>query len=331
MNKQREHSAIALFSGGLDSILAVKWMQQLGYTVYSVFFSTPYLMPDKALKSAQANDIELIVRDITNEHLEIVQNPKYGYGKNHNPCIDCRALMFRLAGQMLDELGASFIISGEVLGQRPMSQRLQALMQGSKGSEMKDLIVRPLSQKLLPDSKPILEGWVNKEDMLDLQGRGRTQQMELAKRLGVKDYPSPGGGCLLTDISFTLRLRDLINYRQDNPLQIELLKWGRHFRLSPTLKLIVGRHKDDNFGLDQAAKDLPRIQIKDVPGPLGVLTSTDAPEEELSLAASILLSYSNKAPDPGVVIYSIDSIESSQIMAHKCSKDSLAQYKISID
>ena len=331
MNKQREHSAIALFSGGLDSILAVKWMQQLGYTVHSVFFSTPYLMPDKAIKSAEANDIELIVRDITDEHLKIVQHPKYGFGKNHNPCIDCRALMFQLAGQMLDELGASFIISGEVLGQRPMSQRLQSLMQVSKGSEMKDLIIRPLSQKLLPDSKPILEGWVDKEEMLDLQGRGRTQQMELANRLGIKDYPSPGGGCLLTDVSFTLRLSDLINHWQDNPLQIELLKWGRHFRLSPTLKLIVGRHKDDNLGLDQAAKSLPRMQIKDVPGPLGVLTTLGARQEELSLAASILLSYCNKATEPGMVIYSIDSIESAQIMVHKCSKDSLAQYKISID
>ncbi len=331
MIKQREHSAIALFSGGLDSILAVKWMQKLGYTVYSVFFSTPYLTPDKALKSAQANGIELIVRDITDEHLMIVQNPKYGYGKNHNPCIDCRALMFQLAGGMLDELGASFIISGEVLGQRPMSQRFQALMQVSKGSEMKDLIVRPLSQKLLPDSRPILEGWVNKDEMLDLQGRGRTRQMELAQQLGVTEYPSPGGGCLLTDISFTLRLRDLINHGQDNPLQIELLKWGRHFRLSPTLKLIVGRHKNDNFGLDQAAKDLPRLQIRDIPGPLGVLTAPDATQEELNLAASILLSYCNKAPDPGAVIYSIDSIESSQIMAHKRSKDSLAQYIISIE
>ena len=330
MTIQRKHSAIALFSGGLDSILAVKWMQKLGYKVYSVFFSTPYLMPDKALTSAQANDIDLILRDITHEHLEIVQHPKYGYGKNHNPCIDCRALMFRLAGQMLSELGASFIISGEVVGQRPMSQRLQALMQVSKGSDMQDLIVRPLSQKLLPDSKPILEGWVDKEEMLDLQGRGRTVQMELAKSLGVLDYPSPGGGCLLTDRSFTLRLRDLINHNQDNPFQIELLKWGRHFRLSPTLKLIVGRHQDDNFGLDQAAKDLPRMQIQDVPGPLGVLTALDAKPEELDLAASILLSYCNKAPDPALVIYSIDSIDSSQIMAHKRSKDDLAQYLISI-
>ncbi len=331
MTIPRKHSAVALFSGGLDSILAVKWMQKLGYIVHSVFFSTPYLMPDKALKMAQANDIDLIVRDITNEHLEIVQHPKYGYGKNYNPCIDCRALMFRLAGQMLDELGASFIISGEVVGQRPMSQRFQALMQVSKGSEMQDLIVRPLSQKLLPDSKPILEGWVNKEKMLDLQGRGRTLQMELAKSLGITEYPSPGGGCLLTDRSFTLRLRDLIAHNQYNPFQIELLKWGRHFRLSPTLKLIVGRHKDDNYGLDQAAKDLPRMQIQDVPGPLGVLTAPEATEEELRLAASILLSYCNKAPDPANVIYSIDSIESSQIMAHKRSKDDLAQYLISIE
>ena len=331
MKNIQKHSAVALFSGGLDSILAVKWMQRLGYQIHSVFFATPYLTPDKAIKSAQANDIPLMVKDITNAHLKMIQKPKHGYGKHHNPCIDCHALMFNLAGQMLKELNASFIISGEVLGQRPMSQRRHALMQVAQSSQMQELIIRPLSQKLLPDTKAILEGWVKKDDMLDFQGRGRSLQIELAKELGIQDYPSPGGGCLLTDRNFTLRLRDLISHNQDNPFQIELLKWGRHFRLSPTLKLIVGRNKDDNQGLNQAAGKLPRMQIEDVLGPLGVLSSPDASPEQLHLAASILLSYSNKAPNPGKIIYSIDSIESAQILAHKSSKDFLAQYKISID
>ncbi len=324
-------SAIALFSGGLDSILAVKWMQQKGYTIHSVFFATPYLRPEKAIRSAEANDIQLIVKDITLDHLNMIQNPKHGFGKHHNPCIDCHALMFRLSSELMPEFGASFLISGEVLGQRPMSQRRHALMQVSHSSSVKDLIIRPLSQKLLPDTKPILEGWVDKADLLDFQGRGRGRQLALAEELDVKEFPSPGGGCLLTDRNFTLRLRDLITHKQDNPFQIELLRWGRHFRLSPTLKLIVGRNKEDNFGLDSAAAKLPRMQIKDVLGPLGVLTSKEYSQEQLFLAASILISYSSKASDPAVVTYSIDSFESFEILVPKCSKESLAQYKISID
>lgn len=327
----RQHSAIALFSGGLDSILSVKWVQSLGYKVYPVFFSAPYLPPGKAVASAAANDIELIVKDITHDHLRMIQSPKHGFGKHHNPCVDCHALMFEMAATMMTELGASFLISGEVLGQRPMSQRRSALHSVANASGVGDLIVRPLSQKLLPDTLPIREGWVEKEEMLALHGRGRNAQMELATRLGVNEYPAPGGGCLLTDRNFTLRLRDLIAHGMDSAYDIELLRWGRHFRLSPTLKLIVGRTEADNLGLDQAAGHADRMLIRDVMGPLAVFVGEAPDHQTLNLAASILLSYSRKASDPGFVRYRIDTKDELEILVSKASAEQLTKYKISYD
>lgn len=328
---RREHSAIALFSGGLDSILAVKWMKELGYEVFPLFFAAPYLPPQKALACAEENDIEIDVIDITQAHLQMIQAPLHGFGKHHNPCVDCHALMFRIAGSLLEQYGASFLISGEVLGQRPMSQRRSALHSVANTSGVGDLLVRPLSQKLLPDTKPLREGWVEKEDLLAIHGRGRNAQFDLAQQLGIKSYPPPGGGCLLTDRNFTLRLRDLIEHKLENPYDIELLRWGRHFRLSPTLKLIVGRDEADNANLDLAAGKADKMLIRDVMGPLGVLTGAPPDEDTLALACSILLAYSRKAPDPGYVRYRIDSIDEREILVSKADSDTLSKYKISYD
>lgn len=327
----KAHSAIALFSGGLDSILAVKWMQKLGYRVFPVFFSAPYLTADKARYYAKANNLELMVRDITPEHLQMIKEPRYGFGKNYNPCIDCHALMFRIAGSMLNDLGASFLISGEVLGQRPMSQRRDALFSVAKTSGFKELLIRPLSQKLLPDTRPILEGWVNREELLALEGRGRNAQMSLAKELSIVEYPSPGGGCLLTDVNFSLRLRELIRHGEDNQYNIELLRWGRHFRLSPDAKLIVGRHEADNNGLSEAAGDAIKLQIRDIRGPLGILIADSPSQQLLHLAASITLAYSRKASEPSWVTIQLDNQASQSILVHKCPPQTLNQYMIAIE
>ncbi|MCB5229279.1 MAG: tRNA (5-methylaminomethyl-2-thiouridylate)-methyltransferase [Candidatus Cloacimonetes bacterium] len=331
MKTIKPHSAIALFSGGLDSIIVVKMMQGLGYEIFPVFFSTPYLPPHKALEYAKLNGINLLVRDISEAHLQMIKSPRYGFGKNHNPCIDCHALMFQLAGEMLQELGASFIISGEVVGQRPMSQRRDALNSVSKTSGVGDLIIRPLSQKLLADTLPIREGWINKDEMLDLQGRGRNAQMELATKLGIIDYPSPGGGCLLTDAGYSLRLRELIQHGQDNPHTIGLLRWGRHFRLSPQIKLIVGRSEADNNGLSQAATDETRLSIKDMRGPLGILSGGNPDEPILRIAASIVLSYSRKAPATAAVRYQPKDGMEQILMVSKIPLENLNQYKINIE
>lgn len=325
-----KRSALALFSGGLDSVLAVVWMRRLGHRVHPVCFSAPYITADRAVEGARANGLELTVVNISEAHLKMLADPVHGFGKNHNPCIDCHGLMFAEAAKLLPRFGADFLISGEVLGQRPMSQRRNALQAVDKLSGHASLIVRPLSQKLLPDTLPITEGWVDKSQLLDLSGRGRSRQIALAGEL-VLSYPAPGGGCLLTDRNFSLRLRELIASGQDSESNIRLLRWGRHFRLGPQLKFIVGRDQADNAGLE--AEDIPGLWflLRDVEGPLGLLTHPDPPSELISLAASILLYYSKKSPSPAWVKYGVDRNHWREIWVEKCPETVFRPLLISLD
>lgn len=325
-----ERSAIALFSGGLDSILAVVLMQSLGIRVHPVFFSAPYIYPDRAHQSAQENGLELTVVDISSSHLEMLHDPQHGFGKNHNPCIDCHGLMFAEAARLLPKFGADFIISGEVLGQRPMSQRRNSLRKVDELSGNAELILRPLCQKLLPDTKPIREGWVDKSQLLDISGRGRSRQIALAKELGLS-YPGSGGGCLLTDRNFSLRLRELISLGQDSEANIRLLRWGRHFRLDPGVKLVVGRDNADNEGLE--AENFPGLwfRLRDTEGPIGVLTEPEPSPDLIKLAASIVLFYSHKSPSPAWIKYSIDKINWLDIRVEKCPESSFRPFLISLD
>jgi len=319
--------AIALFSGGLDSVLAVFWMQKLGFEVIPVFFSAAYIFPDKALKVAEENGLKLEVRDISEKHLEMLRHPKRGYGKNLNPCIDCHSLMIQEAALMLPELGADFIITGEVLGQRPMSQNFDSLRAVDKMSGAGDLVIRPLSQKLLPDTKPIREGRVNKEQMLDISGRGRSRQLQLAEQFGIS-HLQPAGGCLLTDHNYSLRLRDLMRHNQDSLSNVKLLRWGRHFRLTDEIKLIVGRDAADNAGIESENYPGLYLKIRDVEGPLGLLTVQEPSEEVLKLAASIVLFYSHKASSPAYVKYGVDKKFNQEIKVEKCPENILRSYLI---
>jgi len=286
--------ALAVFSGGLDSILAAETIRRLGIDVLAVFFETPFFSASKAIETAGAIDLPIKIKDITERHLEVVKNPPHGYGGNMNPCIDCHALMFRIAGEMLEEEGANFIITGEVLGQRPMSQNRGSLMVVERQSGMEGLIVRPLSAGCLPSTIPEERGWIRREDLLDFSGRSRKPQMALAKRLGITNYPSPAGGCLLTDEIFSRRLKDLMSF---NPLfeirEIELLKTGRHFRLSPEAKLIVGRNEDENNSIVSLSKEVDFLMTTpSVPGPDVLLTGSVTPEVE-AMATAITVSYSD--------------------------------------
>ncbi len=315
----------------MDSILAVKVMQELDYDVFPVFFQAPYITPEKALSSASANDLALDVVDITDRHLDMMRDPRHGFGKNYNPCIDCHALMFRVAGELLDNYGADFLISGEVLGQRPMSQHLRALRSVCNLSGCGDLIVRPLSQAFLPETLPVREGWVDVSLFPKLQGRSRAPQFELASKLGVRDYPPPGGGCLLTDRNYSLRLDDLYRHSQDDLYNITLLRFGRHFRLSPTHKLIVGRDAKDNIALQSEIRDGTILHLRDWNGPLGLLLGNDPEADILYLSASILLSYYMKANDPDWVVYRVDNQTEVEILVKRCARDTHARYKISLD
>ncbi|MCD4796376.1 MAG: DUF814 domain-containing protein, partial [Candidatus Cloacimonetes bacterium] len=269
-----------------------------------IFFKSPFFEPESALKAAEQIDFELIVHDISQKHLKMLKNPRYGFGKNMNPCIDCHGLMFKEAASLMKEYNIDFIISGEVVGQRPMSQRKDALNAVGKLSDNKDLMIRPLSQKLLTDTLPIREGWVNKEDMLDIQGRGRHRQIEMARKFGITYYQNPGGGCLLTDAGYSRRLCDLMDHDMFTINFIEFLKIGRHFRISDNTKLIVGRNEKDNDALTNLTISEIILQAKDFPGPIAVLNSMIQPDEdEIKIAASLLLRYCNKAPDTSTVIY----------------------------
>jgi tRNA-uridine 2-sulfurtransferase len=326
---EKKYKCFALFSGGLDSMLAVLHMHKLGYEVIPIFFETPFFTAKNAVKAAESIGFELMVHDLTELHLEMLKNPRYGFGKNMNPCIDCHGLMFREAGRLMKEHNVDFMISGEVMGQRPMSQRKDAMNAVGKLSEVKDLLVRPLSQKLLADTLPIREGWVKKEEMLDIQGRGRHRQMALAKEFGVDEYQTPGGGCLLTDIGYSRKLKDLMQHEMMDVKSLNFLKIGRHFRLNDEVKMIVGRNNDDNEALGKIATDEIVFQTADFPGPLGVIQSNrELSEEEIEFAASLILRYNSKIKESGEVNYGMNFKLDSLIETQKMEPEEAEKYLI---
>jgi tRNA U34 2-thiouridine synthase MnmA/TrmU len=257
--------AIILLSGGLDSTLAAELMSREGLELLAVNFKTPFCLCDRhssnlgcgsnARRVAEAIGIDLKIINATKDFLEVLKKPAHGYGANMNPCIDCRILFFRKSKELMNEVGASFIITGEVLGQRPMSQFRRQMDIIEREADLEGLVLRPLSAKLLTPTIPEKNGWVNRERMLDIAGRSRKPQMALAKDLGINDYPCAAGGCLLTDPEFANRVRDLIKHDELDMQNIDLLKAGRYFRLSPGAKLIVGRNESENKMLTMLAKE----------------------------------------------------------------------------
>jgi tRNA-specific 2-thiouridylase len=286
--------ALCVFSGGLDSMLAAELIRAQGIDVLALFFETPFFTSEKAGKSARKIGLSFKVVNIAKRHLEIVKHPRHGYGNNMNPCIDCHALMFRIAGEMLEQEGAGFVFSGEVLGQRPMSQNKRSLSLIAVESGLEGLLLRPLSAKSLPPTIPEEKGWVIRDLLMDFQGRSRKPQIELAKQLDISEYPSPAGGCLLTENAFSLRLKDLLSARHDFELrEIEFLKLGRHFRLDMQTKAVVGRNKQENEALAALANSRDIILVStSVPGPT-VVVSGDYSNESLEMAAEITAAYSD--------------------------------------
>jgi tRNA U34 2-thiouridine synthase MnmA/TrmU len=290
--------AVCLLSGGLDSTLALKLILNQGIEVVALNFTTPFCRCNRGgccWAAVQASRFGVKVKHVYlgEEYLEIVKKPRFGYGSQLNPCIDCRILMFKKAKDFMGEIGASFIFTGEVLGQRPMSQHKHALKLIEKEAGIEGLVVRPLSAKLLPPTIPEIKGWVKRDLFLSIRGRSRKEQMSLAKKLNIKDYPCPAGGCLLTDPNFTKRLKDLLEYSPNFTLNdVELLKIGRHFRLSPETKLVIGRNKEENEKLQKLMKkeDL-FFHLDEYKGPLAILRGKAA-EKVVVLAAEILAWYS---------------------------------------
>lgn len=244
--------ALGLLSGGLDSQLAVKLLQRQGITVRAVVFENPFNDISSAVKAADDLQVPLRIYDFTDDILRLLEDPPHGFGKCMNPCIDCHALMLRRAGALLEEEGCRFLFTGEVLNERPMSQTRRALRIVAADSEFDDLVLRPLSALALPPTRPEREGWVDRSKLLDLNGRRRTAQFALAKEFGLHSYPSPAGGCLLTEPNFCIRLRELREHEGiSDGAQVRRLRLGRHFRLTSGAKLILGRNAADNKRLEE--------------------------------------------------------------------------------
>ena len=284
--------ALGLLSGGLDSSLAALALVRQGVEVTCISFVTPFFGVAKARRAAAQMGIPLLVQDIGAVHLEMVKTPRYGYGKNMNPCIDCHAMMFRLAAEVLKERNFDFLFSGEVLGQRPMSQNLGALQTVARASGVPERILRPLSARLLPPTPMEEAGLVDRERLLDIRGRSRKPQEALAREWGLTEYPSSGGGCLLTEPSFSGRLRDLLTHAPECTVDdVELLKLGRQLRISPGSKLILGRNQGDNEALQERAAPSDRL-LRSVGfnGPTGLLRGARTPDE-VRIAAALVASF----------------------------------------
>jgi len=296
--------AIALLSGGLDSTLAARVLISQGIELQALNFMTVFCNCTKrgetclaSQKAVAALGIPLRVLNVSEEYLDVVKQPRHGYGSNMNPCIDCRIFMLKKAKAYMEERGASFIVTGEVLGQRPMSQRKEAMRLIEKEAGLEGLILRPLCAKFLKLTVPEEEGWVDREKLLAIQGRSRKPQMRLAERFGIRDYPCPAGGCLLTDPQFARRMKDLIAHDPGFTLNdVHLLKMGRHFRLSPRCKLVVGRNEDDNQRIKTFARDEDELlKVLHYPGPLSLLRG-ERDDRAVEMSAAMTVRYS-KARD----------------------------------
>ncbi len=321
MNSNRTHKclkAIALFSGGLDSCLAIKAIAFQGIHVTAVYFVTPFCNGTKSFgaeyedeykskmktleERATTSGAEFVPYSVMGEFLNIVKSPEHGYGANMNPCIDCKIFFYRKARELMEEHGAHFIITGEVLGQRPMTQMLPTLMMMEKKADVRRMVLRPLSAKLLPVTIPEENEWVDGSRLYDIQGRGRTRQMELAAEWGISDYPTPAGGCLLTDVQFSHRLGDLFDHDVEDLNDVLLLKAGRHFRLSEQVKLITGRNQYENGYLARLVQERDSLlEVVEFGSPLCILRGENA-REYIETAAYICKRYSGGRDEVKVTV-----------------------------
>ncbi len=291
MNKK----AVVMISGGLDSTLAARIMLEQGVELVGVYLSAPWGCCDKtkAMKVARALGIDFLVIKMTKDYIHVIRNPKYGYGSSMNPCIDCRIYMFHKAKELMAQTQASFLVTGEVLGQRPMSQMRHSLHRIEQDAGLNRLVVRPLSAKALPITIPEEEGLIDRQRLYAITGRSRKAQMELAAQYGILDYPNPAGGCLLTEQEFGNRVKDLFQHQEEVDLEdMELLRLGRHFRMDDQTKLIVGRNEQENRTLEEYLAPGRLLFTPEFSGP-SVLTIGPPNEETHRLATKIIAHYTN--------------------------------------
>ena len=304
--QRTEIRVIAAYSGGLDSILAAVFMKRLGFDVLLLhvqhFFCSSKGKCARIQLMADRVGLPLRIVDAQVEHLETVRYPQHGYGVGMNPCVDCRIFLLKIAKRVMEEEGAEFVITGEVLGQRPKSQHIKALMQVAEETGLGDRLLRPLSANLLPETLPVAKGWISREDLLSIQGRSRQHQMALAAELGITEYSQPAGGCVLAEKAYAARVRDAFEYLGKDLVDLEqfrLLRIGRHFRIAENVKIVVGRNQEENEQLEGLAQGRLRIDPLDVMGPTTLIEGQPS-EEQLRLCCSLAARYCDH--EPGIEI-----------------------------
>lgn len=347
----RKVKALGLLSGGLDSMLALAVVRDvLGCEVRAINFYTGFCITEtqrrrgvagkdgkvkanEALVAGARLETEVEMIDISDKgYLEVIANPKYGYGANANPCVDCRIDMFIRARELLDEWGGDFVFTGEVLGQRPKSQRRSTMWVIERDSGLQGRLLRPLSAKLLPPTQAELDGRIDRDKLLSIAGRGRKEQMALAKELGIEDYPQPAGGCCyLTDEAFARKFFDILDHREERRIEreeIPLLATGRHFRISPKVKLVVGRTEGENFQLERYGEGRYLVQAEEVMGPLA-LVEGEPTWEEMVLVSRIVARYGKGRDRPEVrVRWASEGGADELVVDPRIDEDALDAYRI---
>jgi len=318
--------AVGLFSGGLDSLLAIKLIQKQGVEVIALSFRAPfYIYSDEKKKKleeiAKKHKFKIKFMEMDKDYYKLVKNPPHGHGKNMNPCIDCHAYMLKKAKKYASKINAKFIFTGEVLDERPMSQNIGSLNIVEKESELKGKLLRPLSAKLLKETEAEKKKYLDRSKLLDIQGRQRKKQFALAKKFKIKEYETPSGGCLLTEEAYSNKLKDLFNQKEYSKNDIILLKIGRHFRFGKN-KIIVGRNHEDNLKLLKLKQKNLVFEAKDFVGPTTLLIGKTS-KKAIELAASLTARYSDA--DKGKVVVSYGKKE---ILVNKIKEKELEKLRI---
>lgn len=331
-------TAIALFSGGLDSTLAIRLMQVQGINVHAIHFTSPFfgVSPESdsgkydARRAAEALNVPLTIHQLGEEYLEMLRNPAHGYGKAINPCIDCHIYFLKKAGELMRTLGADFVITGEVMGQRPMSQRKDALKTVERDCGLEGLLLRPLSARFLDLTIPEKEGWVDREKLPQVKGRSRKDQFRLALELGVQEYPTPAGGCLLTETSYESKVRDIFSHKEKLASRdFRLLRVGRHFRLDGQTKVIIGRNAIENeiiTGVKESSETL--IRWEEGSSPTGLICGP-ASDKAIEVAAAILLRYTRAEKGAECQIAVFRGVGQEEVsVAHTMDEASVEKFRV---
>lgn len=333
--------ALALFSGGLDSLLATAVIVRQGVEVIALHFVTGFA-PKRRGQEGQGAKVPSIeqaaavvgaraeVIDVSHPFVEVVRNPRHGYGRFANPCIDCKIFMLRKAKELLVPYDARFVLTGEVLGQRPMSQHLPVLNLIEKESGLRGLLLRPLSAKLLKPTIPELEGWINRERLYGFSGRSRKPQIELAAQLGITSYAQPGGGCMLTDGNVARRVLDLLAHKDRSAIskeELQLCMYGRHFRISDKVKAVVGRDEWDNLAMERFAPGRWQLRAASHQGPTTIVDG-EASAEELAVAARLTARYCDGKHEKSVAVLAARGDEQTTLFVSPLPDAELAHLRI---